>query len=287
MSFWKNIWNRRSSKKLGWEPEWFGVVAFNEKLVKKIKEFQKKLGLNSDGLCGNKTYRRKVTERIFEADAASSENSIICTGKEIPIEWNKIKTHWLPENTYRKPRKERKPHMVVIHWDATLSAASAYKILKKRKYSTHFVIDNDGTIVQMVDVNNIAFHAGKVNSVSIGIDFSNAYYTKYQSWYRKKGFGPRPILNSVLHGRKLGKHLGYYPVQVDALKALLRALKEHYGDSIVFECPTKDNKLLSTVDKNAAKGKFKGIVSHYHLTKRKIDCAGLKLLEIVRELRDE
>ena len=85
----------------------------------------------------------------------------------------------------------------------------------------------------------------------------------------------------------MGKHLGYYPVQIDAFKALLKALKAHYGDAIKFECPLRDGKLLTTVDKNAAKGKFNGVVNHYHLTKRKIDCAGLELDEILRELRDE
>ena len=46
------------------------------------------------------------------------------------------------------------------------------RVLEKRGISTHFVIDNDGTIVQLVDCNDIAWHAGnrKVNNASIGID---------------------------------------------------------------------------------------------------------------------
>jgi len=286
MSFWKIAWNKRSSVKYGWEPEWFGAAAFNKDLIKKIKSFQRKMKVKVDGLCGSSTHRRKLTEQIAE-ETEPTGNTLLCAGKKIPIEWEMVRQKWLPSSCYKKPRKVRNPHMLVVHWDATLSANSAFNILKKRNLSTHFVIDNDGTIVQMADINNIAWHAGKVNKFAIGIDFSNAYYTRYQSWYRKKGFGPRPILESTLHGRKLGKHLGYYPVQIDAFKALLRALKKHYGDDLKFECPLKDGKLLTTVDKSAAKGKFKGVVNHYHLTRRKIDCAGLELDKILKELNDE
>ena len=101
----------------------------------------------------------------------------------VPIEWDKkVKISLLKEGTYKKVKNRRTPTMAVTHWDVCLSADSCKRVLEKRGISTHFVIDNDGTIVQLVDCNDIAWHAGirKVNNVSIGIDFSNAYYTKYQ-----------------------------------------------------------------------------------------------------------
>ena len=267
---------------MGWEPEWFGSTAFNGELIENIKNFQKSYKIKVDGLCGGKTYRHIALERESE-DSSQPENYIICNEEKVPIEWEKVKTNWLPD--FKKSKKEHTPHMVVLHWDAALSAASAHKILKKRGYSTHFVIDNDGTIVQMVDTNDIAYHAGRTNKVSIGIDFSNAYYMKYQSWYRKKGFGIRPVLNSTVHGRRLGAHLGYYDVQIDALKALLKVLGKRYD--IRLECPLKNGRLLRAVHRSAAKGRFRGVVNHYNLTRKKIDCAGLRLDEILRELKDE
>ena len=33
-------------------------------------------------------------------------------------------------------------------------------------------------------------------------------------------------------------------------------------------------------------GNFKGVVSHYHLTNRKIDCAGLDINKLLREIED-
>ena len=123
-----------------------------------------------------------------------------------------------------------------------------------------------------------------MNRASVGVEISNAYYTKYQSYYEKKGFGPRPLLkDSTVHGRKLKEHLGYYPVQVEAYKALVEALCEHYD--IPLECPVGDNgKVLTSVHAPSRSAEFKGVVSHYHLTERKIDCAGLPLEKILSEI---
>ena len=52
------------------------------------------------------------------------------------------------------------------------------KVLDKRGISVHFLIDNDGTIYQTLDLQHAAFHAGKVNRKSVGVEISNAYYPK-------------------------------------------------------------------------------------------------------------
>ena len=41
---------------------------------------------------------------------------------------------------------------------------------------------------------------------------------------------------------------------------------------------------MTGVHNGAAKGKFNGVVCHYHLTRKKIDCAGLELKKIVDSL---
>ena len=40
----------------------------------------------------------------------------------------------------------------------------------RRKASAHFVIGQDGTVIQMVDLGDIAYHASAVNSISVGIE---------------------------------------------------------------------------------------------------------------------
>ena len=73
--------------------------------------------------------------------------------------------------------------------------------------------------------------------------------------------------------------MDFYPVQKQALKALYKAC--HIGLGIPLEAPeTKWG-----VDQKVRKKTFRGFCSHYHLTRRKIDCAGLDIEEILSELR--
>ena len=190
----------------------------------------------------------------------------------------------MPRNCFRTWRRERKPKMIVTHWDATTSADKCRRVLQARGISTHFCIDNDGIIYQYVDTNNIAWHARGVNKYSIGIDFSNAYYLKYNDYYVKKGFNKRPICkDSRVHGIKLRPHLGYYPVQIEAYKKLVKALCDHYD--ITIQTPMiNDDVTDNGVRPDVKKGKFDGIVCHYHVSRNKIDCAGLKLKEIIQSL---
>ena len=283
-------YNKNSSRKHGWTPIWFGLFNFDEELVEKIKDFQDEHNLEADGLCGPMTFARMLTAREADADT----NHIICNGQEVRLDWDKTIGLYhsdhkrLPGNCYDLRLDNRQPTMAVTHWDAALSAESCFRILNKRGISSHFVIDNDGTIYQMVDTKNVCWHAGirSVNKASIGIDFTNAYYTKYQDWYERKGFGPRPVLEDVkVHGKTLDPFLGYYPVQIEAYKALLKGLNEHYG--IELKCPLDENgELLTTVEDTAATGDYEGVVTHYHLTKRKIDTAGLELDKILEDIRN-
>tara|TARA_R110002020_G_scaffold248611_2_gene462631 strand:- start:549 stop:1433 length:885 start_codon:yes stop_codon:yes gene_type:complete len=292
VSWYKRNYNKRSAKKHGWDPSWFGASAFDEELIEKIKIFQETNNLTVDGLCGSMTYRRMYTSRQMfqipdeEVDYSDNDKFIYCDGYKKKIKWDKVKTSWIKDGCYSKQAKYRTPTMIVTHWDAALSAASCKRILEKRKISTHFVIDNDGTILQLVDTNHVAWHAGirSVNKASIGVDFSNAVYTKYNLTYQRRGHGLRPVIeNCRVHGRKIKPFLGYYPVQLEAYKALLRALHEHY--QIELKCPLDaEGNLLTTVDDTARKAKFKGVVNHYNLTKKKWDTSGLELDKILKEI---
>jgi N-acetylmuramoyl-L-alanine amidase len=74
------------------------------------------------------------------------------------------------------------PSILVLHYTAGGSLEGAVTTFKKpESVSAHFVIDRDGTIVQMVELDKKAFHAGissynnrnGVNDYSIGIEIVN------------------------------------------------------------------------------------------------------------------
>ena len=284
MSLSKKIsYNKRSAKKLGWDPSWFGCLDFDQQLIENIKDFQHEFGLTADGMCGAVTYRRKYSERLSE----QTDEFIICNDTEIPIEWGKV-VLWnepngmkAPSGTYTRHNSARNPRMFVNHWDVCLDSKTCFKVLKKRGISVHFMIDNDGTIYQTLDTKHIAWQAGRgFNRSTIGVEISNAYYPKYQGWYEKR-FGPRPIVsNAKVRGRSLRKHLGFYEVQKQAAAALWKAI--HVGHGIPLVTPTNDDgsERSETLSSSELK-KYRGFVHHYHLTDRKIDCGGFDITKYI------
>tara|TARA_Y100000592_G_scaffold98202_1_gene170716 strand:- start:3242 stop:3697 length:456 start_codon:yes stop_codon:yes gene_type:complete len=150
----------------------------------------------------------------------------------------------------------------------------------------HFLIDNDGTIYQTLDMQHGAWHAGseRVNRASVGVEISNAYYPKYQDWYKRNGFGERPIVSGArVHGEELDEFTGFYPKQIEALKALWKAI--HTSAGVELECPTNQFGTTSKGYEQEVKyGKFSGFVSHYHVSKNKIDCAGLDIKNLLDEI---
>ena len=196
----------------------------------------------------------------------------------------------LPENCYRHGRRGvDKPTMIVTHFDVCLSAESCFRVLKKKGISSHFVIDNDGTIYQTLDLQHGAWHAGseRANRASVGVEISNAYYPKYQDWYKNNGFGERPLMEGVrVHGELLKPFTGFYPEQLRALKALWRAI--HGATGIPYEAPLNQfDKTSKNYEQDVKYGTFSGFVSHYHVSKNKIDCAGLDLKELLKNTEQE
>ena len=284
MGWLSNRYNKRSSKKLGWTPEWFGASNYDSDLEQKVKQFQEEHDLQVDGKVGMNTYRALTLHRETVLRFEKTDGLLV-NGARKSIKWPKIKIDLINPGCYRKTRGKRKINMAETHFDVCTGAGACKRVLEKRGISTHFIIDNDGTIVQLVDTNDTAWHAGKGNKYSIGIDISNAYYLKYAARYKRKGLEERPIVkDSVVHGIKLKPHLGYYPEQVEAYKALLKFLNEEVG--LELEYPkNEDGSLCTGVYKPAVRNKFKGVVNHYNLTRNKIDTAGLQLDKIIDSLK--
>ena len=303
----KDFYNSSSAEKLGWNPSWFGCKEFDVDLVKAVQKWQRARGLTGDGLVGPMTYRRVWTERevnisSYEPQARASfkaDNYIVHNGNFIPIEWDKV-ILWDEEDglksnkgcyTDYSGKPDRDPIMFVNHWDVCLSSESCAKVLNRRGVSVHFCIDNDGTIFQLLDTQHKAWHAGISNGVGgnargIGVEISNAYYEKYQDWYVDNGFGERPIQeNAKVHGKKLDPFLDFYPVQLEALKALWKAI--HIGIGIPLEYPKNSNGDLNEgLHSSCVKGKFEGFCNHYNFTINKKDCAGLDLPSLIEDVNN-
>ena len=219
------------------------------------------------------TPSKDLSEEKRETPIPEKKNlkHIWCNGEQVVIDWSKVITHredakWrLPEKCMRMRKDARDDDIdkFVVHWDGCLSAKMCHQVLENRGLSVHFCIDNDGTIIQLHDINEACWHAGnsKVNHSSVGVEISNAYYLKYQSWYKKNVGKERPLMEGALAQNKpLKPFTWFYPEQLEALKALYKAI--HEGCGVPLEAPTEK----WAYDKIAASGKFKGFMNHFHCT---------------------
>lgn len=157
----------------------------------------------------------------------------------------------------------RKVRMLVVHHDATLSSRACIAVLNRRGLSTHLLIDNDGTLYQMIDLVHGTWHAGKQNPASIGLDMSNAADVRYASRYRDRG-----VFQGEINGGTIAA-LGYAEPQYRTLISLIRALSRFFPR--VRPLPPVDPKgqVITRMISNA--DEFEGIVGHFHLSAHKWD----------------
>ncbi|WP_119061848.1 N-acetylmuramoyl-L-alanine amidase [Dichotomicrobium thermohalophilum] len=89
----------------------------------------------------------------------------------------------MPSPNYGARRGGKRPDMILLHYTGmgTAEAAARWLANPEAKVSTHYLVEEDGTIVQMVSEWHRAWHAGAsywagerdINSVSIGIEIHN------------------------------------------------------------------------------------------------------------------
>lgn len=276
---------------------WFGNKKYKRELlnhdeITSVEDYQADFDIPVTNKIDESTIRRLELEKEF-ASSVSDENttSYLVVGNNsdetIPIKWEDVITYkdseaWkLPKRCYGSRRAESAIQQFIVHWDVCLNSKSCFNILKKRGLSAHFLIDNNGTIIQTMPLDQIGLHAGHrgVNKRSIGVEISNAYYPKYQKWYKKNGFGERPLLTNVkVHSKILDEFMGFYPVQIEALSALMQAMHNRYD--IPFETSKHDKFRWGVTEEGTP-----GFYHHYHVSRNKIDSAGLDLNELLNSLR--
>jgi len=129
------------------------------------------------------------------------------------------------------------PSLIVVHDTAgrlDKGSSVAWFASHECKTSAHIVIERDGSVVQMVPLNRKAFHAGEsgwrdrryCNGFSIGIEVVSPGLLDRDG---RAWFGPAVPADTPLEYRDTPEHgmgwwLAYTPAQIDAVKAVCRAI---------------------------------------------------------------
>ena len=115
-------------------------------------------------------------------------------------------------NFDKNSRKSKNVKFIIIHYTGMQSKRVSIERLTNKKYkvSCHYLIDRKGQILQMVDENKVAWHAGKsrwknqknLNKNSIGIELINKGHNLYYESFPKK-----QIFNLVKLCKKIKKKI--------------------------------------------------------------------------------
>jgi N-acetyl-anhydromuramyl-L-alanine amidase AmpD len=190
----------------------------------------------------------------------------------------------------------------VLHFDVAGTSRTCFKILQDtRDLSVHFMLDQDGTIYQTLDLKERARHATIANNRSIGIEIANiGAYSSNQAgplleWYKKEAdgrtrlaipgrYGPapertpnftgRPARREAVRGEVQGREWSQYdftPPQYRALAKLTAALCTVFP-RITCDYPRDDaGKLITRKLPEARFQDYHGVLGHYHVQSNKED----------------
>lgn len=177
----------------------------------------------------------------------------------------------------------------VIHHDGCSSADMCFNVLQnERGLSCHFLIDNDGTIYQTIDLALMAYHAAEWNTNSIGVELCNrGDALREPNLYQSGKHGPKRNVKKV----KINNHTilayEYTPQQIDAMTRLGRAL-QRLLPNLPAEFPQSSPGQASWDTMPAsASFRFAGYIAHYHLTTQKWDPGPFEFAEFCRKLRGQ
>ncbi len=190
----------------------------------------------------------------------------------------------------------------VIHYDVCGTSRRCFDVLHDhRTLSVHFMLDIDGTIYQTLDLKERAWHAGKSNDRSVGIEIANmgAYppddMKVLSQWYETQEDGSTrltlpesrgdggvkhpdqitgPIRPDSVVGTINGREVRQYDLTTEQYKALIKltaALTEIFP-KIKNDYPRdEEGNLIPGTLNDEQFANHQGLIGHYHIKKSKID----------------
>jgi N-acetyl-anhydromuramyl-L-alanine amidase AmpD len=171
---------------------------------------------------------------------------------------------------------------VVLHADVLKDTQTTFEVLADRGLSTHFAIEWDGTIYQMLDPRDVAFAAAEANPYAVQIDLNNVLPNlvtrpaapPYPRGHRRsremaQPRFARPKSPRLLINRRDVQSWGYTDAQYQALAALIGVLSGVL-DRVAPEVPTDARGAVPLTFVDAAET-FEGVIAHWHLTPRRWD----------------
>lgn len=186
----------------------------------------------------------------------------------------------------------------ILHHDGVNSSAVCWNVLhNERGLSCHFLIDNDGTVYQTLDLALMGFHAAKYNVDSIGVEFCNRGIIDgpNANYYDNHPFPHKLSEEYSINGHKRrsweftdAQYESFYELSKVLVRVLPNLALEYPRDP---QLPTKAAwGTLGPVDAlgdSYPASSFAGFMGHYHLTTRKWDPGPFDFKKWIDKLRGQ
>lgn len=206
-------YSEKNAKTARIEPSDVGVRSWDD--VEGVKAWQAARGLEPDGMFGRASilafYRQR--EDGFRLALAAAG-----------VKLDTTKYH----ATRSYPREVPiLPLSVIWHDTVDRTAAQAFAALEAQHYATGFIVDEDGTVYQCVDVlNRWTVHAGAINQESIGVDMVNVLDPGYLGHAAGDEERRARVVHRPWSASKSGNAIDYTPAQKRSALALASALSD-------------------------------------------------------------
>lgn len=154
----------------------------------------------------------------------------------------------------------------VVHHDGCQDSKACFQVLhNERGLSVHFLIDNDGTIYQTLDLVDCAFQAAGVNEISIGVELANRGDAhKFPNDYH----GRRDKVTCRIHGHQFLAYQ-YTREQMASMVSLGKTLARVFPNlPQTFPTPGGGEPLWTAMPDPR---EYSGYLGHYHVTDQKWD----------------
>src|SRR5512138_2032559 len=173
----------------------------------------------------------------------------------------------------------------MIHHDGCATSDMCFSVLQnERGLSCHFLVDNDGTIYQTLDLALEGWHGSELNHESIGVELCNrADRWKDRDYYARRGIN-RGVKACKINGHVIDS-FDFTKEQYEQMILLGRALRRLLPN-IPAEFPQSSpgQVMLDTIGYPAL-DKFNGYIGHYHLTTNKWDPGPWDFREFLQKVR--
>lgn len=181
------------------------------------------------------------------------------------------------ERGWDLPELRETVQQIVIHYDAIGSARDCFRVLHDvRGLSSHFLLDLDGTIYQTLDLKEMAWHAGKANGRSIGIEIANV--GAYENLPELEALSDRAPLairsagpvQGTIRDRSLWQYR-FTDAQYESLIHLAATLTRAFPRLQVGTPETLEQVSTGRVFSEETLPSYRGLLGHLHVSEEKAD----------------